>query len=846
MRKTFATALLVLAAAAPSAGAAEAPSNKVEYTDGHSERYLLGGTWLFRADPEDAGLRAGWQNESVTDSWSRIKVPSAFNAGDDSPDSQRGSIGWYRRDFTLPRSIRRGDFKVRFEAVNYRATVFLNGTQVGTHEGGYIPFEVPARLLDRDGVNRLVVRVDSRRGEGDLPPLRESVVTGLPGGGWWNYGGLIREVYLRRYSDVDLEELHVDPQLPCASCAATVRFNALVRNDPGGARKVRLVARIAGRTVRTMSIRVPSNRSRVISTRVRIPKPRLWSPRRPRLQAYSARLISGRRTLSAWTGNVGIRRVEVDSLGRVKINGKRVIFRGASIHEDHPLVGAALTKGARERLFKRLRRLNGNITRAHYPLHPQFYELADRAGVVIWDQVPFYRIREELITPSVRAKGLAYLEAMIRRDRNHPSVIAYSVANELSRNVRASQERYLFDARKLIDRLDPSRLSAIDIAGYPSQRLVRAYRGFEAIGTNAYFGWYPGPVGSVLNREVLGPYLDQLHQYYPNAALFVTEFGAEANRNGPREEKGTFDFQTDFMRDHLATYDSKPYLNGAIAWILQDFKVRPGWDGYNRKPSPPYNKKGLIDELGNRKPAFNLTARSYKRAIANGARHGLASPRSSRYDGGLVEIAQSTPFIMDRVRVLAIFRTLDYGEKAYLSGQFRHQPSPDADTEPYADRQVTLEEAPYPHDVWTPVATGSTDQEGYYFFTRRPEANVRYRVRTADPAVVSSEPIVRVRLKATAEASASRVREGRTFTLTGAATPAHPGGTVIIQRRVGEGKWRDITRTAMRGPASRFSKRIKPRETAEYRVRMPADADHLPGTSGVVRVVVGPKRGDRR
>lgn len=847
MRTALLTGLLLLAVAAPDAHAGEPPSDRVLYGDGHSGRLLLDGTWLYRADPQDTGLFAGWQNEVATDGWSRVRVPGAFNAGDDSPDSQRGSIGWYRRDITLPAGMRGGDFKLRFEAANYRATVFLNGVRVGTHEGGYIPFEVPARLIDRDGVTRLVVRVDSRRGEGDLPPLRESDVTGLPGGGWWNYGGLIREVYLRRYRDVDIEDLHVDPQLACATCAAIVRFDALVRNDPGGARKVRLVARIAGRTVRTKPIRVPSNRARVITTRVRIPKPRLWSPGKPRLQRYEASLMTGRSTLSSWSGSTGIRRIEVDSLGRVKVNGRRVIFRGASIHEDHPLVGAALTPGARERLFARLKQLNGNITRAHYPLHPQFYELADRAGVVIWDQVPFYRIREEHITPSVRAKGLTYLEAMIRRDRNHPSVMAYSVANELSRNVRPSQERYLRDARGVIDRLDPSRLSAIDIAGYPSQRLVRAYRSFDAIGTNAYFGWYPGPVGSVLNREVLGPYLDQLHQYYPRSALFVTEFGAEANRQGPREEKGTFDFQSDFMRDHLATYDSKPYLNGAIAWILQDFKVRPGWDGYNRRPSPPYNKKGLIDELGNRKPAFALTARSYRRAIANGARHGLASPRSSRYDGRLVRLAQATPFTMDRVRLLAIFRTLDYGEKAYLSGQFRHQASPDADTEPYADRQVTLDEAPYPHDVWTPVASGTTDQEGYYFFTRRPEANVRYRVRAADPAVVSSEPIVRVRLKATASASRSRVKEGRTFALAGAAAPAHPGGTVVIQRRdLSTGRWRDIARTSMRGPRSAYSKRIKPRETAEYRVRMPGDADHLPGTSAVVRVVVVPRRDGRR
>jgi beta-glucuronidase len=848
-RRIAAIALACAAAAVPAAraAAADVPASKVLYRDGHADRFLLDGEWLFRLDPQDQGIVQGLQTQTSTDGWSKTTVPNAWNAGDDSPESQRGTVGWYRKDFSPPPGGPPGArYVIRFEAANYRATVFLNGVQIGTHEGGYVPFEVPADRLSAAGVNRLVVRVDSRRSDTDLPPLRDSELTGLPGGGWWNYGGLLREVYLRRYDRVDIEELHVQPVLDARMREASVRVEAVLRNAPGGRRKVRLNVRVGGETAASRPVSVPSDGRRTVSARLTLERPRLWQPARPALYPVQAEVTASGRTLSRYDTHVGIRRIEIDEAGRLRLNGRRLALRGASMHEDHPIVGAALTPGNRRRMFAELRRLGANVTRAHYPLHPELLELADRAGILVWEQIPFYRLRESQI-PFVREKGLDYLEAMVRRDRNHPSVLAWSVANELSRDVEAGQQRYLREALDRIERLDPTRLSAIDIAGYPSVRLVPAYRRFDAIGVNSYFGWYPGPVGSVLNREVLSPYLDQLHDYYRHQALFITEFGAEANRSGPADEKGTFDFQREFMRYHLELYDSKPYLNGAIAWVLQDFKVRPGWDGYNRKPSPPYNKKGLLDERGQRKPAYADVQRLFQRAIARGGR--ATAREQMRAAPPLAEYAQVEPpaaFQPDRARLLAIFRTLEFGEKAYLSGQFRHMDDPDAPTVPYADRLVILEEAPYPHTAWTEAARTTTDQEGYFFFTRMPGLNTRYRVRTDDPPVTSEEPIVRVRLDVELETSRTRIQEGRRLTLSGTATPAHPGATVIIQRKDDQGRLVTIARTRLEGdpgaPSSTFEKRLKAKKTAEYAIRVLGDADHLPGTSDTLKVTVVPKR----
>jgi beta-glucuronidase len=620
--KSVALAAVLATVGAPMADAADrsqappasvsVPSKKVLYRDGHGGRYLIDGTWLFRLDTQDQGLGQGFFRQRTTDGWSPVSVPNAWNATDLSDDSQRGTVGWYRKDFRLPRGSRPAAWALRFESVNYRARVFLNGHEIGRHEGAYLPFEIPARGLRRRGVNRLVIRVDNRRTATDLPPARDQA-NGRPGGGWWNYGGLLREVYLRRLEGVDLQNLLVRPNLPCRSCAATVLVRGTLRNPGGRTRKARLRVTVGGLVGRSPEVKIPSGATREVSIRLRIPDPRLWEPGDPELYDVRARVQVGRRTAGTWSGHVGVRSIKVDRNGRMVLNGRPVQLRGASMHEDHPTLGAALGPAERRYNISLLQQLGATATRAHYPLHPHTYELADRAGILIWNQIPFYQLRNDAMRQrSVRDKGLRMLEEMIRRDWNHPSVFVWSVANELPTRISTGQRRYLEAASSLTSRLDPTRLSAIDFAGYPSAAPSTLYRRFDALGINSYFGWYPGPNGQIVDRELLSPYIDQLHDYYPTEALFVTEFGAEANRDGPIDEKGTYAYQQDFMQFHVSTYDTHPHVNGAIAWILRDFRVRPDWDGGNPRPEPPVNFKGLVTLDGRPKPAFEDTARLYR------------------------------------------------------------------------------------------------------------------------------------------------------------------------------------------------------------------------------------------
>src|SRR5919197_5865134 len=150
-------ALLLTAAAASSAGAQvyrpQTPKPGALYSYGQNGRYLLAGQWLFRLDPTGQGLSQAWQRQTSTTGWAFTTVPNAWNATDQSEASMHGGVGWYRKDFKLPSSAKQYSWVVRFESVNYRSWVWLNGKRIGMNTGAYLPFElvIPSKLLNRSG-----------------------------------------------------------------------------------------------------------------------------------------------------------------------------------------------------------------------------------------------------------------------------------------------------------------------------------------------------------------------------------------------------------------------------------------------------------------------------------------------------------------------------------------------------------------------------------------------------------------------------------------------------------------------------------------------------------------------
>ena len=604
-------ALAVALSAASSAGAqvyrADTPKLGALYANGQNGRYLMAGQWLFRLDPHGQGLSQAWQRHASTAGWSLTTVPNAWNATDQSEASMHGGVGWYRKDFRLPSSAARYSWVIRFESVNYRSWVWLNGKRLGTNTGAYLPFEfvVPARALRRNGTNRLVIRVDSRRKRSDFPPAGDNVA-GSAIGGWWNYSGILREVYLRRVEGSDFSAVQVRPVLPCSTCAATMRFRALVRNAGATSRPIHVTATFGGRPVGLGTRTVRGGATAEFTGSLRVANPKLWAPDHPTL--YPVTLTAGAARYSLETG---IRSIRVAG-GHLLLNGRPLNFRGVGLHEDSKQFGFAINDSIRDQFVAWTRELGATLIRSHYPLHPYLEEQADKLGIMLWSEIPVYQVHTRYLRyPSVKRLAAKMLATNILTNGSHPSIIVWSIQNELSSRVGQSQTAIIHDQAALAHRMDPSRPVGLAVAAYPGAGCQAGYGPLDVIGFNDYFGWYPGPGGTIADEEALSPYLDSVHACYPNKALVITETGAEANRDGPEEEKGTYQFQSAFADYHFGVYATKPYLSGAIWWGLQEFRVRPTWDGGNPRPSSPVHTKGLITQDGVRKPAFYELERIY-------------------------------------------------------------------------------------------------------------------------------------------------------------------------------------------------------------------------------------------
>jgi len=623
----LATAASVLGSvgfAAPAAGhgrvmahaAASGPSSRPLYADGPEGRYLLDGPWLFRRDLGNAGIRDGYARQGSAAGWSRVSVPYAWNANDTSLASMIGGIAWYRRDFTLPAGASATAWIVRFESVNYHARVWLNGHEIGAHDGAYLAWELPLVGLHR-GINRLVVRTDNRRSPVDVPPAGFGV-DGNPVGGWWNYGGLLREVYLRRVNRVDMPTLTVRPVLACRTCAARIAYRASVANYTGQTQRVRVQASFGGRSFSVGSAVLGRGGRATISRQQPIGHAHLWSMSDPHLYGVRVRVVANGAQAAAWSLHSGVRSIRVLG-GHLFLNGQPLNLRGVGVQEDSQGLGFALDNAHRDRIVGWIQGLGAHLVRSHYPLHPYLYEQFDRDGILAWSEIPFYSLKSDAIAkPAVRRFGLGMLQTNIATNGNHPSVAIWSVANELSALPGAPETAWFNAAANTAHAADPTRPVGAAINGYPAVGCQSAYGRLDVLGLNDYFGWYPGPEGSIADRDLDGAYLDQARACYPRKALLVTEYGAESDRGGSPDERGTYEFQNAFVSFHLGLYAAKPFLSGAVYWTLQEYRVAPNWNGGNPYPVPPLGTKGLVSYTGVPKPAYAVAQQGFRSTVQAG------------------------------------------------------------------------------------------------------------------------------------------------------------------------------------------------------------------------------------
>jgi hypothetical protein len=565
--------------------------------------------WDFALDPTDEGTIQNWQSGLRGGAWQPATIPHVLDARTD-PEIFFGSIGWYRLTFQGPQTRPGLGWALRFEQVRRAAGVWLNGVELGTNHDPYTPFELPAAGLRAGEPNTLVVRVDYRRERA----LRE---------GWWNWGGITRPVSLVTRGPIVMHNAGLLPRRVCvqSTCAWNVLVDGWLENasDSIQAPAVSVRLRSPDGTVSAGSATSrrlqPGERVRV---RFDVPVrgvPKLWSPDSPNLYAAAISTRAGGQVGQVDRRRIGLRTVAVVN-GMLRLNDRVLDLRGASVQEDIPGRGPALTDADIDNTIDELKALGANVTRAHYLLDQRLLDRLDEEGILVWAQSPVYHRDKQLRAPGERSHELGVVRRTILEARNHPSVITHSVANELTAlpDEHRTSEVWMRSAAALARDLDPTLPISIDILSYPGIGRQTTYDAFDMLGINSYYGWYEGRADrSTADIDDLAPYLRAMREKYPGKALVITEFGAEATEPGPADVKQTYAFQTRYLKRNLDIIDRLGFMGGAIYWTAREFAVKPRWDGGAHPPvRDAIHNKALITYDGKIKPAFMVAQEAFK------------------------------------------------------------------------------------------------------------------------------------------------------------------------------------------------------------------------------------------
>jgi len=558
------------------------------------ETTSLDGDWHVHPDPYALGERRElWalRTESrrsrpidwTPDAWPTIRVPGDWNTQRREMFYYEGPTWYVRRFDARPRRGQR--YILYFEAANYIARVFLNGEEVGRHEGGFTPFcfEVTGRLRRR---NALVVMVDNTR-------LADGVPTDDTD--WFNYGGLTRSVHLVEVPSGFVTDLWVRLEADKRGNRAAVE----VRTDgvaPGTVATVRIPELEAEGTCRI---------SKTGRGRLTLPfTGRRWSPAHPRL--YRVEVTCGDDTVA---DEVGFRTVTTRG-NEILLNGEPIYLRGMSCHEEAAPGRRALTDADIRRLVRHARDLNLNGLRlAHYPHAEAVARAADRAGLLLWEEIPVYW-HIHFADPRPLALAKQQLTELILRDRNRASVILWSVANETPET--AARTRFIRAEVEHARRLDPTRL--ITAACFIKEKNNRVtlpdplFKWLDVVGVNEYRGWY----GSMLPKEIRRL---RWQRTFPKPVI-ASEFGAGAafGHHGRADRRWTEEYQEAVYREQFAMLDRVPYIRGMTPWILFDFRSPRRFNQWQQG----FNRKGLLDNRRRRKKAFLLVRDLYARKRKHG------------------------------------------------------------------------------------------------------------------------------------------------------------------------------------------------------------------------------------
>lgn len=554
--------------------------------DRSRKKESLNGLWHYAVDQYDTCIRQHWFAERYTDQngftmpvdysfdeWPTMQLPCCWNTQSEKFELYDGSMVFTRKFRYEAQNKEKVLLKIG--AANYICRVFLNQEYLGMHRGGSTPanFDVTGLL---QAENRIIIQADSTRRPEQVPTENTD---------WFNYGGVYRDIELIR-----LPETYIK------------RFQIALVSD-GAFNKIKVRVRLSEPVNTAAQLRIDE-----LGLCAEIPvtegageavleaHPVLWCPENPKLYAVSLSCAG-----DEVSDEVGFREIRVQGHD-ILLNGKSIFLRGISAHEESVPNGKALTDEERLENIRLAKELGCNFMRAaHYPHDERMARLADREGILLWEEIPVYwaiRFTREKTYADARNQLLELIE----RDWNRASVIIWSVGNENA----DSDERLAF-MKNLADTAhaaDENRLvSAACLVSFRENAIAdRLAEHLDVIGLNEYFGWYTP------DFRLLPQLFENSH---PTKPVIVTELGADAlpGHHGTITDKGTEECQVYVYEKQVETLRGIDYVRGMTPWILYDFRCPRRTSviqGY-------YNRKGLLNpEKTYKKPAFYVLQRYYQ------------------------------------------------------------------------------------------------------------------------------------------------------------------------------------------------------------------------------------------
>ncbi len=537
-------------------------------TNCYRQHFDLSGFWEIRFDPEQVGDSAGWHSGFV--GGKPVAVPASWN---DQFENMRDYLGfaWYQTRFNAPWRIGSQKLILRFGSVNYLADVWLNDTRLGSHEGGHLPFEFDVTSLLRSEDNLLVVRVDGSLAPDRVPPGNVPVSMtdrfadiSYPDGSFdfFPYCGIHRPVLLYAVAPEAISDLTVVTNITGETGLVQVK----IQREAAAPASARLTLRGHGDPV-SAELEIAAH----AETTLRVPRAALWSLESPNLYDLIVELEDKGQVFDRYVLPIGIRTVRIEG-DQLLLNGQPVYLKGFGRHEDFPVVGRGVLPALIVKDYALMTWIGANSFRTtHYPYSEQIMDLADRLGFLVIDETPAVGLffAEEGLE---RRLGLCrqYLNELIARDKNHPSVIAWSLANEPHSHRPAAEPffRNLYDLAKSLDTTRP--VTVVTVVGLAEA----AFEFVDFMCLNRYYAWYSDPGQLDFGCERLSAELDALHERF-HKPIVLSEFGADTVPGCHAEPPEMFseEFQAEMLTRYIDVLRSKPFVIGEQVWNMCDFKT---------------------------------------------------------------------------------------------------------------------------------------------------------------------------------------------------------------------------------------------------------------------------------